>query len=78
MKNDILANLKSENLTYFGYRIEPFFVPYLTISGMQNEKKSLEIFGFSQTARWLQLNYYYYQFTSDLLKIEKAAKNKLE
>lgn len=78
MKNNILENLKSEDLTYFGYRVEPCFVSYLTISGMQNAEKSLEIFGFSQTVRWLQLNNYFYQFTADLLKVEKAVKNQLE
>ncbi|MDO8667685.1 MAG: PEP-utilizing enzyme [bacterium] len=77
MKNNELENLKNKDLTYFGYRIEPYFVSYLLISGMQNEEKSLEIFGFGETVRWLQLNNYLYQFTSDLLKVEKAVKSKL-
>ncbi|MFA6918513.1 MAG: PEP-utilizing enzyme [Patescibacteria group bacterium] len=74
----ILDSVKEDDLTYFGYRAEPYFAAYLTTAGMQNKKRSIELFGIKTVVRWLHLNYYLYQFREDLIKIENEVKSKLE
>lgn len=72
-----LHNIKEEDLTYFGERAEPYFASHAIISGMQNSDRSMELFGVRSTVRWLQLNYFFYQFTEDLLREEEEITKKI-
>lgn len=78
MKNIKLANLKERDLFYFGERVEPYFVTWITISGMQDIKRSIKLFDVKSVVRWLQVNDYLYQFVSDLSDIEKEITKKLK
>jgi phosphoenolpyruvate synthase/pyruvate phosphate dikinase len=72
-----LDNLKKDDLTYFGERAEQYFCSYSIVSGMQDNDRLYKFTGIKNTVRWLQLNYYFYQFTEDLIKSEIEAKEKI-
>ncbi len=71
-----LDELKEKDLTYFGERIEPYFASHAIIGGMMDAEGSAEVIGLRNVVRWLQYNYYFYQFTEDLLRVEEEVKTK--
>ncbi len=75
MKED-LVNLKNGDVVYFGERIEPYLASHILISGMLDREKLEKIFGLKQSVRWLQINYYFFQFKQDLARQEIEIKNK--
>jgi phosphoenolpyruvate synthase/pyruvate phosphate dikinase len=75
MKED-LANLNNDDVVYFGERIELYLISHLLISGMLDREKLGKIFGLKQSVRWLQINYYFFEFKQDLIGQEIEIKNK--
>ncbi len=71
-----LENLKKEDIVYFGERIEPYMISHLLIGGMLDKRATKEIFDLDTLVRWLQVNYFFYQFINDLKKQEEEIKFK--
>lgn len=71
-----LENLKKEDVVYFGERIESYMISHLLIGGMLDKRATKEIFDLDTLVRWLQLNYFFYQFINDLKKQEEEIKFK--
>jgi hypothetical protein len=71
-----LENLKKEDVVYFGERIEPYMISHLLIGGMLDKRATKDIFDLDTLVRWLQVNYFFYQFKDDLKKQEEEIKFK--
>jgi phosphohistidine swiveling domain-containing protein len=77
-KNMNIANVKKEDLSYFGYREEPPLISSVMIGGWFDMPKLAKIFGLKRGVRWFQANYNLFEVKDDLIQVEKEIKEILE
>jgi phosphoenolpyruvate synthase/pyruvate phosphate dikinase len=73
-----LLQIKNDDLTYFGERIEPYFASSIILRGMLDKKNLKKALQWNAGVRWVYTNNYFFILKKDLALLQEFLKQKFK